>query len=283
MRHGFGTSLLILIRVPRNLLGNEVYRSRVKDWLHGIVHIRPVGNSKTVVAADTQAEALRSVYHLVTWTHEQGGAGLTSTQWERVTSSFPPQAYDVNRKLLRRLASKYILSAEDLDAIRALFGEKVAFYYAFIQSYSLFLLVPSAIGILFWIFSGLYSPSFSCMICLWGIVFVEYWKRSEIDLSIRWDVRGIGELKVNRPQYVWDKEILDANTGKTHRVFSTRKRLARQLLFLPFALLAGLVLGTALVATFVLEALISDVYKDTLADRWVIDIFRTQRTSKSKS
>lgn len=28
VRHGYGQSLLVLIRVPRNLLGNEVYRSR---------------------------------------------------------------------------------------------------------------------------------------------------------------------------------------------------------------------------------------------------------------
>lgn len=269
VRHGFGPSLLILIRAPRNLLGNEVYRSRVKDWLHGIVHIRPVGNSTTVVSAETQSEALRSVYHLVTWTHEQGGAGITSSQRERVAASFPPHSNDANRRLLRQLAGKYVLKAEDLDAIRALFGEKVAFYYAFIQSYSLFLIAPSAFGALFWTFSDLYSPLFAVLVCLWGIVFVEYWKRSETDLSLRWNVKGIGEVKVSRPQYTWERESLDETTGKINRIFPTHKRLARQALFLPFAILAGLLLGTALVATFVLEALISDVYKDTLADRWV--------------
>lgn len=28
VRHGYGSSVLVLIRVPRNLLGNEVHRSR---------------------------------------------------------------------------------------------------------------------------------------------------------------------------------------------------------------------------------------------------------------
>lgn len=64
---------------------------RVKDWLHGIIHTKPEGDSKTVVQSDTPSEALRSAYHLVTWTHEQGGAGITPGHgdWKRVTSSYP--------------------------------------------------------------------------------------------------------------------------------------------------------------------------------------------------
>ena len=91
VRHGYGPTVLVLVRVPRNLLGNEIYQSLVRDWLYGITHTRPVGNSSTVVEADTPAEALRSVFHLMTWTHEQGGAGVTAgvDKWERVTASSP--------------------------------------------------------------------------------------------------------------------------------------------------------------------------------------------------
>lgn len=100
----------------------------MKDWLHGIIATKPVGDSKTVVKSDTPAEALRSVYHLVTWTHAQGGAGITPGHgdWERVTSSYPPQDTSCNRKLLKHLAGKSFLKSEDLDQIRALFGEKVS-------------------------------------------------------------------------------------------------------------------------------------------------------------
>ena len=106
---------------------------------------------------------------------------------------------------------------------------QVAFYYAFIQCYSIFLIAPTACGILTWLFSGPYSPSFAIFVCLWGILFVEYWKREEIDLSIRWDVRGVGELKVNRPQYVWEREETDPVTGEVKRIFPTHKRVLRQL------------------------------------------------------
>jgi len=152
------------------------------------------------------------------------------------------------------------VDAEDLQ---------VAFYYAFMQCYSLFLIVPTACGALTWFFSGPYSASFAIFTCLWGIVFVEYWKWEEIDLSIRWDVRGVGHLKVNRPKYVWEREETDATTGEIKKIFPTHKRIARQMLFLPFVALSGLALGTFLLITFALEALMSDIYGSVLHERWV--------------
>ena len=127
VRHGYGTTLIILVRIPRNQLGNEVYRSRVKDWLFGIVHVRPLGDSSTVVDAATPSEEIRSVFHLVTWTKEQGGTGITANfgQWKHVTASFAPHAWTANKNLLKQLSAKFILEADDLDQIKALFGEKV--------------------------------------------------------------------------------------------------------------------------------------------------------------
>lgn len=127
VRRGYGTTLITLIRIPRNKLGNEVYRSRVKDWLFGIVHVRPLGDSSTVVDAATPSEEIRSVFHLVTWTKEQGGAGITANfgQWQHITASFAPHAWEANKKLLKKLSAKIILEADDLDQVKALFGEKV--------------------------------------------------------------------------------------------------------------------------------------------------------------
>lgn len=131
VRHGHGATLLTLIRIPRNKLGNEVYRSRVKDWLFGIVHVRPLGDSFTIVDAATPSEEIRSVFHLVTWTKEQGGAGVTANfgQWKHITASFAPHAWTANKTLLKQLSAKIILGADDLDSIKALFGEKVLFHH----------------------------------------------------------------------------------------------------------------------------------------------------------
>lgn len=130
--------------------------------------------------------------------------------------------------------------------------------------------MPASCGTLFWLFSKPYSIAFGAVICVWSITFVEWWKKQELELSIRWNVRGVGALKVNRVQYIWEKDEMDPVTGEVKKVFPTHKRLARQLLFLPFAALAGLALSSVLVVTFLIEAMISDVYGEALASYWVL-------------
>lgn len=86
----------------------------------------------------------------------------------------------------------------------------------------------------------------------------------ETDLGLRWGVKGVGALKMNRVQYVWDKEIKDPITGEIKQVFSARKQLLRQLLLIPFASLAALALGTLIVVAFAMEVFISEVYAGPL-------------------
>jgi hypothetical protein len=64
----------------------------------------------------------------VTWQKEKGGAGITANhgKWEHVKASFPLHNLAANRALLSRWSKTTIFTAEDLDAIRALFGEKVS-------------------------------------------------------------------------------------------------------------------------------------------------------------
>lgn len=125
VRHGYGSSLLVCVRVPRDHLGRMIYESRVKDWLYGIVHELPVASDHAV--AETPAEELRSVYHAVTWQRHLGGAGITPGigQWKNIASAFPLHDQAANAELLRNMSRSLTLTDKDLDAIRALFGEKV--------------------------------------------------------------------------------------------------------------------------------------------------------------
>ncbi|KAJ5101337.1 hypothetical protein NUU61_003559 [Penicillium alfredii] len=262
VRHGHGASLLVCIRVPRDHLGNMIHKSRIKDWLFGITHSLPAGDQNAMADAETPAEEYRSVYHAVTWQKELGGAGITPGfgKWENITASFPLHDREACSKLLRQWSRKTMLTTKDLDTIRALFGEKVAFYYAFIHCYSLFLVVPAALGIVGWLYLGPYSITYGALLCIWCIVFVEYWKIREADLSLRWGVKGVGRLKVNRIQYKWDKEVKDRITGQTKRVFPGWKQFLRQLLLVPFASVAAVALGSLIVVTFASEVFISEVY-----------------------
>lgn len=95
---------------------------------------------------------------------------------------------------------------------------------------------------------------------LWCVTFVEYWKRQEIDLGVRWGVKGVSSIQQKRRDFKHEKEVRDPVTGETVRIFPATKRLGRQLLQVPFALLAALALGTLIATCFGIEIFLSEVY-----------------------
>lgn len=226
----------------------------------------PSGDERTIAKADTPNEELRSVYHAVNWQKHIGGAGITPKfgKWKHVAASFPLHDPAANAELLSKWSHTITLTDGDLDAIRGLFGEKVAFYYAFIHCYSSFLVFPAVWGIFCWFYFGSYSIAFGVVNCVWCMVFVEYWKIREMDLSDRWDVKDVGTLKVNRVQYVSDRVSIDPITGQVSQTFSTHKQFLRQLLLVPFATAAAIALGSLIVVTFAMEVFISEVYNGSM-------------------
>ena len=256
----------------------------MKDWLYGIVQKHPGGSKDTVVDGAFEAEDVLSAYHLVNWPKSNGGAGITPGwgKWENVESIFPLHNEVTTLSLLKHLSSRLFLTVNDLDQIRNLFGSKVrrhpastpvdmrslfkvAFYFAFIQTYVVFLMFPAITGLIAWQFLPKYSLTYAILTTVWCTVFLEYWKIREIDLSIRWDVKGIGVVKVSRPQFRWEKAIVDSS-GRTLHYFPRHKQVLRQLLQIPFMVLATVVLGAIILAVFALETLISDAYEGPYQD-----------------
>lgn len=86
-----------------------------------------MGNHESAVDAENPAEELRSVYHVVSWQKELGGAGVIPNfgKWTNVVSSFPLHNQISNGELLRRWSKTTSLTMGDLDVIRDIFGEKV--------------------------------------------------------------------------------------------------------------------------------------------------------------
>jgi hypothetical protein len=81
-------------------------------------------------------------------------------------------------------------------------------------------------------------------------------------------------------EYIWDKEIKDPLTGEVRKVFSTTKQVLRQMLQIPFAIVASLALGTLIVATFAMEVFISEVYQGPFKTYLVREIFFRSETIK---
>lgn len=231
------------------------------DWLYGITKQHPGGTKNTIVPGSYEAEDLLSTYHLVHWRKEMGGAGIHAQfgKWEHVTAVFPLHNPRKNQELLVHFSKRFFLSSNDLDQIRDLWGTKVAFYFAFIQAYFLSLAFPCVAGVLAWAFLPKYSLAFALIIGGWCTVFLEYWKIREVDLSIRWNSRGVSKMKANRPQFQYEKEIVDA-AGRVRHHFPKWKRVVRQLAVVPFLVLSTALLCVVIAGVFALETFIVEGY-----------------------
>lgn len=213
---------------------------------------------------------------MITKPQNDGGAGITAKkgQWTCVESVYALHDHTFNQEWLKHLATKTLLDTKDLTEIKDHFGEKIAFYFSFLQSYFMALFFPAIFGFSAWILLGQYSAAYALVNGLWGIVFVEYWKKQQEDLAVQWGVRGVSKIQRKRASFKHDKEVKDPVTGEDLKIFSPFKRLSRQLLQVPFAVVAALVLGSLIATCFGIEIFISEVYngpfKQYLVDQPVL-------------
>ncbi|KAI9803117.1 MAG: hypothetical protein M1833_001188 [Piccolia ochrophora] len=271
-RNGDNCSVLVFVKAATEKhLFDQVYRARhadercrTRDWLHGVRPAAPDQETRSSLDSEPldEAEKLRIVYLLITSPPSEGGAGITPKrgEWECVESIFALHDHTYNKEWIKKWSTSYFLSVDDLDRIRDKFGEKIAFYFAFLQSYFAFLIFPAAFGLSAYVLLGHFSAIYAVVNCLWCVTFVEYWKHQEIDLAVRWRVRGVSSIQARRLEFRHEKEVKDPVTGETVRVFPATKRLSRQLLQIPFAILAGALLGSIIATCFAIEIFISEVY-----------------------
>lgn len=130
---------------------------------------------------------------------------------------------------------------------------------------------------------GHFSPVYAIVNGLWCIVFTEYWKQQEVDLAIRWGVRGVSRIESQRLEFKHDKEITDPITGQKVRYFPATTRLSRQLLQIPFTVGAALVLGSLIATCFGIEIFISEVYDGPLKSVLVSLIHSTEGAMLTRS
>lgn len=265
VRNGDNDSLLIFVKVAsQDLLSHQIYRARLQDWLHGVRISGPETDPSRAFEDEpvTEAERLRLVHDIITRPINEGGAGVGEVGGgsKFVASVFPLHDQPFNKAWIQKWSKKYILEQADIDEIRNKFGEKVAFYFAFLRSYLRFLAFPSALGAAAWLLLGQFSYFYALGCGLWSVVFFEYWKQKEVDLAVQWGVRGVSSIQHERPEFKWEFETEDTVTGEPKKVYPFAKRFQTQLLQIPFALACVLVLGGLVVVCNSLEIFINEVY-----------------------
>ncbi|KAI9731101.1 MAG: hypothetical protein M1818_007958 [Claussenomyces sp. TS43310] len=265
VRNGDNCTVLVFVRVASDRhLNSQAYRARVQDWLYGVRSAAPGKEIQKSLDDEpiSQAERLRIVYLMITKPKSEGGAGITPKhgEWQGVESIFPLHDHQFNKDWIKIWTTKYFLNFDDITKIRDKFGEKIAFYFAFLQSYLMFLIFPAAFGFSCWVLLGQFSFIYGAVNCLWCVGFIEYWKKQEIDLAVGWGVRGVSKIQHKRPQFKHESEVKDPVTGEQIKVYSPVKRLSRQLLQIPFAVVSAVILGTLIATCFGIEIFISEVY-----------------------
>jgi anoctamin-10 len=132
---------------------------------------------------------------------------------------------------------------------------------------------PAVFGFSAYVLLGSFSSVYAIVNALWCVSFVEYWKHQEVDLGVRWGVKGISSVHKKRVDFKHEKEIVDPVTGETIKIFPASKRMARQALQIPFALLASVMLGSLIATCFGIEIFISEVYDGPLKSVLVGNLF----------
>lgn len=237
---------------------------RQTDFLSGLP-TEPIPDHGSIPLSSS--DHIRLVHDYITSIHEDGGLAITPGfgEWDLVESvmCLHDQKFNeqwihswtrskTNKVSLNRVREQVCLGVwihsihtKTPDDIPQ-FGESVALYFAFLQSYAYSLIFPAALGVLFWFLGNPYSPIYSSLVLLWSIIFVEWWRIHERKLSLRFGTRGSFKVEKKRAHHVpgdiwWKREL-------------------RMLASLPVILLFAGILLALLTAIFVFEAFASHLY-----------------------
>lgn len=118
------------------------------------------------------------------------------------------------------------------DDIRAYFGEKVGFYFAFLSFFTAFLTVPAFIGTIVFIVQleertpNLDATSvFGIIMALWSALFLEFWKRKQSTIACKWGTSSFRLNEVHRPAFVVSAEVTQRPSPVTGKIAFHRNPL----------------------------------------------------------
>lgn len=239
--------LLVFVTCPDEVLKNLVVRERRSDFLSGLP-VSPVATSSAGLEPLSPSDRIRLVHAYISSTPADGGLGISpdAAEWDLVESIAPLHNRDFNEQWVKVWTLRNIASVQ-LDKIREQFGEAVAYYFAFLSSYTMFLAFPAALGVFAHFFLGPYHPAYSVLVAIWCTVFVEWWRVHERILALRFGTRNAFRVERRRAQYTPNMPWY--------------QREIRILLTLPVIGLFGFLLTSLLTAMFVFEAFITHLYE----------------------
>ncbi|KAG0380408.1 hypothetical protein BGX24_008530 [Mortierella sp. AD032] len=267
-------TLLIFILCPWAVLKREATRNSINDWLAGVKVadtneteklLQPVKERDQSLDVITESDRLRLISDLITTMPSEGGAGIHPSHHDYVESILPLHDKAFNKAWIKSWSTKWLVNEDDLTRVKDHFGEKVAYYFEFLQYYLQWLAAPTALGIFIHTFGSSFSIFYGVFVIIWAAFFTETWKRREKELALLWKVRNVSKTEMRRPSFKGTMTP-DPVTGEMVPFFSPWQRWSRKLLGIPIVLGGALALTTVITAVFGIEVFLTIYYDGYLKE-----------------
>ncbi|KAF9900033.1 hypothetical protein BX616_002728, partial [Lobosporangium transversale] len=268
-RPGNNNTLFIFIICPWTVLKREATRSSIQDWLAGVKVadteeteqlLKPAKSRDNSLDSISDSDRIRLITDLISGLPGEGGAGIYPGQDEYVESILPLHDKAFNKAWLKSWSTKWIVKEDDLSKVRGQFGEKVAFYFEFLQFYFQWLTAPTILGVVVYYLGSPFSIFYGIFVILWSVLFTECWKRRQKELSLLWGVRHVSKTETRRPAFKGDTEKRDPVTGEILPFFSPWKRWSRKLAGVPIVIGGALALAAVITTVFSIEVFLTIYY-----------------------
>lgn len=157
--------------------------------------------------------------------------------------------------------SNWILSVPwkdaPIDEIRNYFGEEIAFYFAWLSHFTMWLVAPGILGVCVAFFlasrrieemnRSIVGPIFGVLLMIYMTCYLEFWKRRSATLAFKWGVIDFDKREPERPEYEAKETDFNIFTQETFHYYPKEERLKKQLIGLPAVLLTIAIACTVMV------------------------------------
>jgi len=140
---------------------------------------------------------------------------------------------------LRELQNKWITLIQmpwnqQTTLAKDYFGERIGLYFSWLGTYTSWLIVASIAGGAAWAYmqtegnnpNSVVMPYFAGFMAIWGTLFLENWKRKEVQLAMEWGMDGYQTEEQDRPEFSGIKSFSPV-TGKETLYFPSHMRRGR--------------------------------------------------------
>lgn len=244
VRQGLPDQVFVFVKASTSTVAKLLHSDKVNDWLNDI----PEDSSKK----PSQADKLRVVYRAI--------ADLKIAEMDGVKSIFPISDRKKSLELVKKVTSQSSLTDSDLNTLQDTYGSKVAMYFAFVQYYFRWSLIPAVVGASAQYLLGSYSWLFTISNLIWAACFISGWTRRQQQLSIEWGDKNVSNDPGQILPTFKGSSTEDPITGEKTPFSPAWQRILKELSFLPVAATACLILIVFQTGVFTLEIFFAQVY-----------------------